>query len=145
MENIKHDFASPLWFTALQAILYQAVDEAEDLSGSDWTMCEVFTNVPKSLPQGLDGSIAWHYSLIDGQVKFGFGDQPEADFKVSLDYHVARDMARMVVGNDESIQQEMERIAFAAIEQGKGEVFGSREKRPENLANYHDTIARITR
>ena len=141
----RYEFLSPEWFIALQAMLMQAVDAAGDLDGVRWSACEVFTDLPPHLLQGGNGSIAWHYYLVDGVVQFGYGEREDVDFRAVLDYGTARELARIVVGGDEAARQEMESKAIAAIQAGKGQMFGSRDNRPAQLANYHDALARMTR
>ena len=142
---IKHEFASPGWFTALHAMLHQAVNAAGDLAGVRWSTCEVFTNLPSHLPQGRDGSIAWHYYLQDGDILFGFGERDDVRFRAELDYGVACELAVVRVDGDPEKQQFMERKLMAAVRDGKGRIQGSRDERPEQLADFHDAIAAITR
>lgn len=144
-ESPRYEFLSPEWFIALQAMLMQAVDAAGDMSGAKWSACEVFTDLPPHLLQGGNGSIAWHYYLVDGVVRFGYGERQDVDFRAVLEYATAHELARIVVGGDDAAQQAMEAKAFAAIQEGKGQIFGSRDNRPEQLANYHDALARMTR
>ena len=142
---VKHEFASPGWFTALHAMLHQVVNAAGDLAGAQWSMCEVFTNLPSHLPQGRDGSIAWHYFLQDGIIRFGFGERDDVKFRAELDYGVASELAVMRVDGDPEQEKLMERKLPTAVRDGKGRIFGSRDERPEQLANFHDAIAAITR
>ena len=141
----KHEFASPGWFAALHALLTQAILSAGDLTGVRWSVCEVFTNLPPHLPQGRDGSVAWHYYLTEENFRFGFGEREDVEFRAVIDYALGSELAVIHVGDDPAKEQLMQDKIMQALSEGKAQIFGSRDLRPEQLANYHDALAAVTR
>ena len=70
MNPEKFEFGSYDWFAALRCVYENVVsDNRESLKGVEWSVCEVFTGVPKHLVQGRDGTIAWHYRLRNGKLR----------------------------------------------------------------------------
>lgn len=142
---IKYEFASPEWFRAVHSLVVQAVESAGDLSGSDWSVCETFTNMPSHLQQGSDSTTAWHYFLRDGEISFGFGANEDVKFSATIDWAVGQELATLYIGGDEKVQADMEAKVLEAITSGRASIVGSRDDRPENLPNFHDALALITR
>lgn len=84
-------FASPEWVAALKAILIELVAEVRaDLDGVDFTICEVFTDVP---PDGA--TCVWAARITGEGVQF-FDEPVAADYEVSGDYEAILPGARII-------------------------------------------------
>jgi len=97
------------------------------------------------LPQGRDGTLAWHYYLKDGQLDIHFGEAEEVDFRVIAPYEAVHKLSMEHFGDDPQVAEEKAMVIVAEYAQkGLLEVYGDRSKRPDSLPNVHDALAERT-
>ena len=141
--TVQYEFASPPWMRALFDLI-ESRARASDLTGSDYSLCEVFSNVPEHLATSPDRTLAWHCVLRNGRVTCGMGDVENASWKVFADYGAMLPVARMIIGDGDDSAEKTERLIAALVREGKLTVQGTREGRPSFLEGLHDDMVRVT-
>jgi hypothetical protein len=137
-------FASPEWVAALKAILIELVAEARaDLEGVDFTICEVFTDVPPD-----HHTCVWAARITGEGVQF-FDEPVEADYEVSGDYEAILPGARIiyegVTDAELAIQAEHRlRMIAAGRLRAKGDMRAVPRPLRRVLQTMHDRLARQT-
>jgi hypothetical protein len=136
----KVEFASPEWFDALRTMFsaYAATAPA----GMDFSVCEVFTGVPRHLDKDGSGTIAWHCRITPGRFDFAFGESDAVDMKTVTDYQFILPFARMKLGPD--TQEEYQKQMQGGLESGKIRRAGDGSKAPPELYAIHNDLADIT-
>ena len=148
MNEETYEFASAAWFETLRRNIVRLVGAAgPEMDGVRWTVCEVFTDVPRHLAQGPDGKAAWHCRIRGREIDFGLGEIPgsECDFKVTADYTAILPFAKVVLAGDPAVLEKVNADLLKAAMEGKVVLEGNRETRPEALATLHDDMVRVTR
>lgn len=135
-------FASPAWIARLQAILTELVAErAADLEGVDFTICEVFTDVPP------DGHTAVWAARITPQGVTFFDTPIPADYEVAGDYAAVLPGALIiyegVTAEELDVQAEHRRAMIAAGRlSSKGDLAAMGKPLRRLLQAMHDRLAR---
>lgn len=138
-------FASPEWIWRLQTTLAELVSErAAELEGVDFTICEVFTDVPPDAHTAV-----WAARIAGGGVTF-FEQPIPADYAVQGDYAAVLPGALMIyegVSGEELDRQAEHRSAMIAAGrlafQGDLSAMGKPLRRL--LQTMHDRLARECR
>ena len=65
----KIELGSPEWMAALKAHIERFMATPNG-KAADFSICEVFTGVPKHLDRNGDGVIAWYCRMKDGKLEF---------------------------------------------------------------------------
>lgn len=136
----KVEFASPEWFAALRQMFSAYAETAP--AGMDFSVCEVFTGVPKHLDKDGTGTIAWHCRITPGKFDFAYGESDAVDMKTVTDYQFILPFARMKLGAD--TQAEYQRQMQSGLESGKIVRAGDGSKAPQELYAIHNDLADIT-
>jgi hypothetical protein len=136
----KVEFASPEWFAALREKFSAYAQTAPD--GLDFSVCEVFTGVPKHLDKDGSGVIAWHCRITPGKFDFAYGESDAVDMKTTTDYDFILPFARMKLGPE--TQAEYQREMQGGLENGKIVRAGDGSKAPPELYAIHNDLADIT-
>jgi hypothetical protein len=137
-------FASPEWTAALKAILVELVAEAGSaLDGVDFTICEVFTDVP---PDGA--TCVWAARIADGRVQF-FDRPVPGDYEVHGTYDAALPGARVIyesVTEAELAALAEHRLKMTAAGRiaSKGDLRAMPRPLRSLLQTMHDRLARQT-
>lgn len=137
-------FASPEWVAALQTILIELVDEAlPDLEGVDFTICEVFTDVPPD-----SHTCVWAAQISGEGVRF-FDEPVTADYEVRGDYEAILPGARIIyegVTEAELAAQAEHRLRMvdAGRLHAKGDMRAVPRPLRRLLQTMHDRLARRT-
>lgn len=134
------EFASDAWLEKLRGLLQKYTA----LAGSEveFSICEVFTGVPKHLDKNGDGVIAWHCHIADGQVAFEEGAIESADLKTVADYDFVLELARLTI--DETTREEYLRLQQVGAETGKLDSRGDQSKVPPSFYGMHNEMAEVT-
>ncbi len=138
-------FASPEWILRLQAILAELVAErAAELKGVDFTICEVFTDVPPDAHTAV-----WAARIVDGCVTF-FEQPVPADYEVRGDYDAVLPGALMIyegVDGEELGRQAEHRKAMIAAGRltSQGDLSAMSKPLRRLLQTMHDRLARECR
>jgi hypothetical protein len=139
-----YEFATPEWLAALHAAFASAAAHGDLKSDRDFTLCEVYTDVPSHIPSD-NGTIAFTVVISDGgdSVDFERGEAADPDRKVTASYEALLPIARAVAGDDPEAQRAMRDAVAAAVE--AGDLVAEGEPRNDNSGTIvHDTIARLT-
>lgn len=134
------EFASDAWLAKLRSLLQKYTT----LAGPEvkFSICEVFTGVPKHLDKNGNGVIAWNCHIAGGEVEFEEGEIESADLKTVADYDFVLELARMTI--DESTQEEYLRLQQVGAELGKLSGSGDKSKVPPSFYSMHNELAEIT-
>ncbi|MFV0306332.1 MAG: hypothetical protein ACK5OX_01135 [Desertimonas sp.] len=136
-----HVFASPGWLEALRTIYLQTVAGA-DLDGVEYSMCEVFHDVP--LDVHPDTTVAWHVRISNGTVQWSLGEIDDAMFKIVGSWAAVEPLARATPLSDPAVAAELQDRLAARIADGSVRVEGSQAARPPATVGVHDAIAAHT-
>ena len=137
-------FASPEWVAALKAILGELVEEARpDLADVDFTICEVFTDVPPDRH-----TCVWAARITGDGVQF-FDEAVEADYEVKGDYEAILPGAKIIYEGVTEAQlavqtEHRQRMVAAGRLQAKGDMRGVPRRLRLLLQTMHDRLARQT-
>lgn len=136
MEKI--EFASPEWIAALKDLLVVYTKKAGP--GTELSICEIFTGVPKHLDKHGNGIIAWHCKIGDGQVRFEETAIPEADVHTEVDYQFVLPLAKKVYTAEST--SEIEAYTAKGAAEGKMKSTGKdRSKVPPVFIGMHNDLA----
>jgi hypothetical protein len=137
----KYEFASPAWLAVLRelfAVYAKKIDPALEFS-----ICEIYTDVPKHLDRHGTGVIAWHCLIKDRVARFAETAIPEADLRSQSDYAFILTISRKLFAPDAMAEVQAELARGAA--QGK-HISTSRDesKVPPAFMDLHNDIVRRT-
>jgi hypothetical protein len=134
----KFEFASPEWIAALKERLDHYT--ANEGSGFELSICEVFTGVPANLDKHGDGTIAWHCKIKDGKVHFEETAIPEADVRSESDYQFILPIARRVYSPE--VMPEVDAYMAAGAAEGRTKnTSQDRSKVPASFIGMHNDLA----
>lgn len=136
----KVEFASPEWFDALRAMFSAYAKTAP--ADMDFSVCEVFTDVPRHLDKDGSGTIAWHCRITPGRFDFAYGVSDAVDMQTVTDYQFILPFARMKMGPE--TMAEYQRQMQIGLEAGKIKRSGDGSKAPPELYAIHNDLADIT-
>lgn len=136
----KVEFASPEWFAATRAMFeaYAAVAPKD----FEFSVCEVFTNVPAHLDRDGTGVIAWNFRIADNRFHFAYGEADDVDMKTVSDYDFILWFARTKIAPDTAAEYQSR--MQAGVETGKVRRMGDGSKAPPELYAIHNDLADIT-
>lgn len=142
------EFASDAWFSLAEAVLTElAKVNREQLQGLQFSLCEVYKNVPAHLPSS-NGTIAWTFTIDGGEIEIRRHERKDVDFWVTWDYEAILPIAKMVYSADAAVLAEAESIRAAAEHAGKRQSAGSVEHAPapikDVLYQMHNRLAELT-
>lgn len=139
----RYEAGSPQWLAALHACIAGARRDAQ--FSQDFTLCEVYTNVPSSIPSD-GGTVAFTATIHrdSTEVEFELREADTADFKLTVDYSHMLPAARLIVDGVPENQTELEKILFRAVRSGHATIEGSPSEELAKLG-VHDRIARLTK
>lgn len=138
----KYVFGSPQWLAALHATMV-ACRPSLTLS-QDITLCEVYRNVPASVPSD-NGTVAFtaRFHKDSNHVDFENSEADDATIKLLWDYEAVLPLSRFVVGNDPGRAAQAMAMTTSAVAAGKASIEG--DIPPELMASpVHDLIAALT-
>lgn len=142
MGEAKVQFASPEWVTLLQETLTRLHADARPyLVGADFTICEVFTDVP---PDG--STCVWAARITQDAVTY-FEAPPKADFLVRGDYEAILPGAKLIYQGateaDLTAQAaHRERMVAAGRISSTGDIMSAPRGVRRMLQTMHDILAR---
>lgn len=137
----KIELASPEWFAALKAHIERFV-QTPNGQKTNWSICEVFTGVPKHLDRDGTGVIAWHCRIADGKMTFAYGAADDVEMKTTTDYDFILPMARLIIGPDTAA--ELAAHSEKGIATGKMKREGVSTGVPPEFHAIHNDLAAIT-
>ena len=137
----KIELASPEWFAALKAHIERFVATPNGQK-TRWSLCEVFTGVPKHLDKDGSGVIAWHCRIADGKMDFAYGAADDVDMKTTTDYDFILPMARLVLTPETAA--ELAAHSQKGVESGKMKREGDSSGVPPEFHAIHNDLAVIT-
>lgn len=132
---MKYEFGSREWLHAVEEILEAIVAESELDESTEFTFCEVYTDVPARISG--TGRVAWHTRLQDGVLTFVGSEADDADVKIVVDWATAARLASFEYAD-------MPADAGEAMQLGRVSVTFGKNPAPPAFAAAHDRIARIT-
>lgn len=141
-DDTKLIFGSTEWIEALHQTMRSASGASGRTGDAIFSMSETYTDVPPDIAP--DGVAGWTVRLADGEIAFAPTPSPEVEVQIIGDYHVIRDIARIVVDGDPEQQAKIDAIVAAAAGDGKFSIVGDPGTPPEAFAPVHDDMARIT-
>jgi len=138
----KYVMGSPQWLAAVHAFAVAARPHLQ--LTRDTTLCEVYKNVPGSIPS-RDGTVAFTMRFLrDPQdVAFELKEADDATFKLTIEYSEVLPAGRFIVGGDPERQAELRRMLSGAVKRGTATIEGAPSEELQDLP-IHDQIARIT-
>jgi hypothetical protein len=141
---MKYQFGSAGWLGAVHGMMaYAAAAQASQSPESRISICEVYLGVPAERG-GQDGRLAWSCVSEGGRVTFDLCERDDVDIKVSVDFALADELARLDA-SDPIAAAELARRAEAAKLEGKLVISMREPQRPPAPApSIHDLLARMT-
>lgn len=137
----KIELASPEWFAALKGHIERFVATPNGQK-TKWSICEVFTGVPKHLDKNGDGIIAWHCRIADGKMVFAEGEADDVDMKTTTDYDFIVPMARLIIGPETA--EQLAAHSARGVAGGKMKREGDSSGVPFEFHAIHNDLAAIT-
>jgi hypothetical protein len=138
------EVASKAWFDELFRLFREAAREHPEIA---FSLCEVFTHVPKHLDPDAGGKIAWHGFIQGGRAELAMGEMPEekVDLKTIAEWEAILPAARTKIdlANPEAfVRYQAEADKLAA--EGRVQRFGDRSKVPAVFVGIHNALAERT-
>ena len=141
----RYQFASPQWLAALHGLMAaRASAAAVELADAEYSMCEVFTDVPPAVNPAPGGRVSWHTRMTGGVFTWALGEVDDVQRKVIADWKTILPLAQTVFADDAAAAVEAQSSVAAAVADGKVSVTGDFAGAPPVFANIHDEIARLT-
>jgi hypothetical protein len=137
----RYPFASPTWAAALHGYLVANGPELAQEHGADFSMCEVYTDVPAEVSDRDRVAVSWGFE--GGAVWFSLEERDDVDMKVTGTWDVLAPLARLVYADDPEGAARSQAALGAALADGSLQV-AMTGPRPEVLGRLHDDLARIT-
>ncbi|HEY2358002.1 MAG TPA: hypothetical protein VGH86_11165 [Phenylobacterium sp.] len=138
----KIELGSPEWLAALKAHIERFVATPAGQAAT-FSICEVFTDVPKHLDKNGDGVLAWYCRIADGKLVFAEGEVSDVDMKTLTDYDFIVPFARMKLGPENAA--EFTEQMNAGVAAGKLKRAGQSDKAPPpEFHAMHNDLAEIT-
>ena len=94
-EPDKVTFGSHEWLNNAREIL-EDLAEAHGEQGTEFSVCEVFTDAPVGLAGSEETVSSWHFRVSGKSVTVDEGEIEDADINVRVDYQEVLPRARMV-------------------------------------------------
>jgi hypothetical protein len=134
------ELLSPEWMGLYQTIVRSGA-AGEDLSGSNFSMYELFKDVPPRLQHGRGPDILFGFRLSDGQLEFPGQPWDDPSFKLVADFESIAPWANLSAEQTRAVGV-MERLMKA----GKLRFSGNLAAAPAffHKLNLHDRLAEIT-
>lgn len=137
-----YPFGSAPWRGLLHGYLLAKADEfAATLEGRDFSLCEVYTDVPVDVDPADRVAVTWGFR--GGRLWFAPEERDEVDIKVVIDWATVAPLARLAVAGDEEVQARMNEALGRAAASGKLAVT-QRVPMPSFVATMHDDLAGVT-
>ena len=137
----KFELASKAWFDELFRLFRAAAAEHPEI---EFSVCEVFTNVPDRLSPDAKKQIAWRAFIAGGKADLAMGevDADAVDIKTIADWEHTVPFARMKIDitNPADFARYMQ-LADEAAAAGHMQRFGDRTKAPLEMISIHNTLA----
>jgi hypothetical protein len=137
----KFELASKAWFEELFRLFREVAREHPEIT---FSLCEVFTHVPKRLGPDAAGKIAWHGFIQGGRAELAMGEMREdkVDLKTIAEWEAILPAARATIDladpeNFLRYQAEAEKLAA----EGRIQRFGDRSKVPPVFISIHNALA----
>jgi hypothetical protein len=139
--------ATPAWMAAIAQVATRLLSDI-DLGDADFSVVEMFTDVPGHIPSNISDGFAWHICVTGAVLDVGPGPIDSPDLTVILNYSVAETLARLQLAADPANQALAQAITKAALESGQMRYIGDNAKVPpalaDRLALLHDEMASRT-
>ena len=129
----KVTFGSHEWVNSARLILEDLV-EAHGEQGTEFSVCEVFTDAPIGLAGPEETISSWHFRITGKSVEVGEGEIEDADVSVRVDYQEVLPKARLVYTPE--ILEEARKDSPISEQ--------DRSKMPAWLIELHNSLAVIT-
>lgn len=129
----KVTFGSHAWLNSARQILEDLV-EAHGEQGTEFSVCEVFTDAPVGLAGPEETICSWHFRITGKAVDVGEGEIEDADVSVRVDYQETLPKARLVY-TPEMIEEARKNSPISEQD---------RSKMPPWLIELHNRLAVIT-
>ena len=132
-----HEILSPEWMAAYQAIVREVAAE-EDLSGVEFSMCEILKKVPSRIRRGGGADAHIGFRISGGRLEFP--DEPwSATFNLIADFESIAPWLNLSAEQTRAAGI-MERLHAA----GKLRFSGNLAAGPKFVLTLHDRLAEIT-
>jgi hypothetical protein len=141
---MKYQFGSAEWLSAVHGMMaYAAAAQAGRSADFRISICEVYLDVPAERG-GKDGKLVWSCVSEGGRVTFDLRERDDVDIKISVDFALAAELARLDA-SDPNSAAELARRAEAARREGKIVITTQTPQAPADSApSIHDLLARMT-
>lgn len=137
----KIELSSDEWLAELKAHIERFL-ETPSGRAAEFSLCEVFTDVPKHLDKHGTGVLAWHARMSGGKLHFAEGEVSDVDMKTTTDYAFIVPFARLKL--DPADAQQVAAAMDEGAAQGKLVREGDRTKVPIEFHAIHNALAEIT-
>ena len=139
----KYEMGSPQYLAHAKKLIEECIAgaSAAELDGVEFSLCEVYTGVPKHIAES--GRAAWYFRLRGGELKFGTEEVDDVDFKAIVDYGTIVPLGRLHFGNDPTAEQKAQEGVMRAVAGGKMQRIGDQKKKPAFLDGLHDAMAEV--
>jgi hypothetical protein len=139
----KVEFLSPEWIQLLRAIVIEGL-AGVDLRGIEYSLCEVYKNVPTHLRRDGKPDIAFSVRIHAGKIEFGNTPLADATFSVVADHEsMAPWVCLTHAETKERAGVEATVLMGQMIANGEMQVAGDLSARPACMValNLHDQLA----
>lgn len=141
MPTPRYPFASPAWAAALHGYLVARGAEMAAEHGQDFSICEVYTEVPGDVNDLDRVPVTWGFA--DGAAWFELTERDDVDMKVVGTWEVLAPLARVVYADDPDGAAASHVALGEALAAGTLQVTRTGAP-PEVLGRLHDDLARLT-
>lgn len=141
--TVKLELASRAWLDELFGLLRKA---AAANPGIEFSVCEVFTDVPERLKPDSQGRVAWHGRIMNGTADLHLGEVAAEDVDVMTvgDWESLLPAARAKVEMTPEGLARYRQLTADAVAAGRIMRYGDASKAPLELMAIHNTLADMT-
>jgi hypothetical protein len=140
----KYEMGSSPWLAELRRICEElfAAAPADSLAETEYSVCEVYTDVPTRI--GPTGRVSWYWRVKSGRLDVGTTELEHADVKIVVDYSTVVPIGRLIFENDAAAQSVADNLVAEAMRSGKMTLDHTQAEMPAPFMGLHDALAQIT-
>jgi hypothetical protein len=143
MNDDRYELGSPDWLAVLKEIFEQTV-AADGQSGDvDFSMCEVYTDVPARI--SAEPQVAWHLRVKAGEMIFRAEEADDVDIKIVGEWTLLAKMSSLEYGEAGPLPEITAEVA-KATDEGTFHYTArpNMGRAPPGFAGVHNQVARRT-
>ena len=143
MSDANYELGSPDWLAMLRGIFEQTVAAGGDSDDVEFSMCEVYTNVPARI--SAEPQVAWHLRVKAGEMMFLTEEVDDVDIKIVGEWALLSKLSGLEYGDAGPPSDAAAEVA-KATDEGRFHFTASptMQSPPPGFAAVHNQVARRT-